>query len=518
MWKFTCCDAVQQFFSGGQAQVLRGITRGYERECLRVDAAGNLARTSHPLALGSKLTHPWITTDYSEALLEFITPPSTDPEFPLRFLRDIHRFVAPQLQGEVMWASSMPCVLGVDSDIPIADYGRSNAARFKYVYREGLSLRYGRKMQTIAGAHYNWSLPSDFWLALQDCCPAQGRAEDYVSERYFGLIRNFLRYGWLVPYLFGASPALCESFLQGQASDLPVLVPGTRYAPFATSLRMSDLGYHNRAQANLVVSVNSLAEYTQALEAAIRTPDPFYTEIGVREGEHWKQLSANLLQTESEFYAAIRPKRTGAERPAKALRTRGVEYVEMRLFDLNPFVDIGIAPEQSCFADVLLLMCLFRDSPPITSREQAENDENKRRVVNHGRQPGLRLLAHNREQPFRPLAHELFDDMQPFAEMLDAAYGCDRYTTTMRQLRQRIDQPDSTPSARVLEGLRTHGGFASYTLAQSQQHQQQLLAQPLDEVANAKFLASVQASLQEQQRLEAQEQGSFEDYVTRYYA
>ena len=85
MLKFTCCDAVQQFFTPGQAQVLRGITRGFERECLRVDAAGKLAQTPHPQALGSKLTHPWITTDYSEALLEFITPPSTDPDFPLRF-------------------------------------------------------------------------------------------------------------------------------------------------------------------------------------------------------------------------------------------------------------------------------------------------------------------------------------------------------------------------------------------------------------------------------------------------
>jgi glutamate--cysteine ligase len=162
MLKFTCCDAVQQFFRNGQAQVLRGITRGYERECLRVDSAGRLAQTPHPLALGSKLTHPWITTDYSEALLEFITPPSQDPDYPLRFLRDIHRYVAAQLDGEVMWASSMPCVLGQDQDIPIANYGSSNAARFKYVYREGLSLRYGRKMQAIAGAHYNWSLPDDF--------------------------------------------------------------------------------------------------------------------------------------------------------------------------------------------------------------------------------------------------------------------------------------------------------------------------------------------------------------------
>ena len=520
MLKFTCCDEVKQFSKSGQAQILRGITRGYERECLRVDAAGRLAATPHPRALGSKLTHPWITTDYAEALLEFITPPSQDPDFPLAFLRDIHRFTAAQLQGEVMWAGSMPCGLGEDKDIAIADYGHSNAAKFKSAYREGLGLRYGRKMQTIAGAHYNWSLPDEFWLALKDCCCANSDTQAFVSERYFGLIRNFLRYGWLIPYLFGASPAICQSFVQGQKSNLLELVPGTLYGPYATSLRMSDLGYQNRAQANLHVSFNSLRGYTQALEAAIHTPDPFYEELGVRDGPHWKQLNANLLQIENEFYAGIRPKRIGkqGERPAKALQTYGVEYVEVRLFDLNPFIDIGIAPEQSTFADVLLLMCLFRESPPITSREQSENDENKNRVVTRGRQPELQLLAHNREQPFRPLAHELFDDMQPFAEMLDAAYGGTRYASTLHSLRGRIDQPDSTPSAQVLAAAREQGGFFNAAMLQARQHHQQLLAHPLDAATNATFVASVQTSLAAHQQLEAQPQASFDDYVADYYA
>ena len=520
MLTFTCCDAARQFASSGQAQVLRGITRGYERECLRVDASGRLAASPHPLALGSKLTHPWITTDYSEALLEFITPPSQDAAFPLAFLRELHRFSASRLGTELMWAGSMPCRLGADADIPIADYGRSNAARFKAVYREGLGLRYGRHMQTIAGAHYNWSLPDAFWAALKDLCPPVRPELDFVSERYFGLIRNFLRYGWLIPYLFGASPALCESFLQGRKSELLTLVPGTLYGPDATSLRMSDLGYQNRAQASLQVSFNSLAEYTQALESAIRTPDPFYEALGVREGGHWKQLNANLLQIENEFYAGIRPKRVGqhGERPAKALQTYGVEYVEVRLFDLNPSIDIGIAPEQSCFADMFLLMCLFRDSPPISSREQAENDENKRRVVNHGRAPDLQLLAHNREQAMRPLAHTLFDDMLPFAEMLDSAYSGTQYADTLRLLRQRIDHPELTPSAQVLDGIRHAGGFANYSLALARQHHAQLLAQPLEGATLARFEASVQDSFARQQQLEASEQGSFEQFVAQYYA
>jgi glutamate--cysteine ligase len=520
MLKFTCCDAVRQFSNSGQAQVLRGITRGYERECLRVDPNGLLSTTAHPHALGSKLTHPWITTDYAEALLEFITPPSQDPEFPLAFLRDIHRYSAQQLGNELMWAGSMPCVLGDDKDIAIADYGRSHAARFKTVYREGLGLRYGRKMQTIAGAHYNWSLPNEFWSTLKDCCATTGNAQDFVSDRYFGLIRNFLRFGWLIPYLFGASPAVEASFLQGRKSDLQELFPGTLYGPHATSLRMSDLGYQNRAQAQLHVSFNSLAEYTQALEAAIRTPDPYYEEIGVRDGDHWKQLNANLLQIENEFYAGIRPKRIGlhGERPAQALQKYGVEYVEVRLFDLNPLVDIGITPDQGTFADVLLLMCLFRESPPITAREQSENDENKNRVVNRGRQPDLHLLAHNRELPFRPLAHELFDDMQPFAEMLDAAYGGERYSTTMQNLRTRIDHPDTTPSAQVLSAMREQGGLSNYALNLAKQHTASLQAQVLDAASQARFSASIEASWQKQQQLEAQEQGSFEDFVANYYA
>ena len=520
MLKFTCCNQVRQFLEPAQAQVLRGIQRGFERECLRVDRTGQLAHTPHPQALGAKLTHPWITTDYAEALLEFITPPSTDPAYPLAFLTDIHRFSAQQLGGEFLWAGSMPCKIGEDADIAIANYGSSNAARFKEVYRQGLGLRYGRAMQTIAGAHYNWSLPDAFWPLLRDCCNADEPLQDFINRRYFGLIRNFLRYGWLVPYLFGASPAVCQSFLQGHPSDLTELAPGTLHGAYATSLRMSDLGYQNHAQDKLAISFNSLADYTQALEAAIRTHDPYYAQMGVRDGDTWKQLSDSLLQLEAEFYAPMRPKRVGlhGERPALALATYGVQYVEMRLFDLNPFIDIGIAPEQSLFADALLLMCLFRDSPPITSREQGENDENKHRVVTRGRQPGLQLLVHNREQPLRALAHELFDDMAPFAAMLDAAYGGQHYHATLQALRQRIDQPDLTPSAQVVAAAREHGGYFNFAFEMSKTHTQSLQAAALSPELTARFRDVAATSLTTQAQLDAEPQAPFEDYVAAYFA
>ena len=329
-----------------------------------------------------------------------------------------------------------------------------------------------------------------------------------------------MRYSWLIPYLFGASPAVNTSFLQGRKTDLEPMGPDTLFGPYATSLRMSDLGYQNRVQTNLHISFNSLSEYAKGLDDAIHTADPFYQALGVNEGGHWKQLNANILQIENEFYAGIRPKRIGkqGERPALALQKYGVEYVEVRLFDLNPLIDIGIAPEQSSFADVFLMMCLLRDSPPITSREQSENDENKRRIVSRGRQPDLHLLVHNSEQAFRPLAHELFDDMLPFADALDKGYGGDTYAKTMQMLRKRIDAPETTPSAIVLEGARQHGGLIPYTLHLSNQHQASLLAQPLHAALNERFVASVATSLAEQKALEAKPQGRFEDYVAAYYA
>lgn len=518
MLPLICRQELAQFAQ--DAHVLRGIVRGIERETLRVDRNGQLARTPHPLALGAKLTHPAITTDYAEAMLEFITAPSADPQAPLIELSRLHRFAVQQIKGELLWATSMPCRIGADTDIDIAQYGRSNAARFKEVYRLGLGLRYGRAMQTIAGAHYNWSLPDAAWARLHGCCGAEASSlRTFKDRRYLGLMRNFLRWGWLLAYLFGASPALCRSFMQGRASDLQALGKGTLIGPYATSLRMSDLGYQNRAQDALHVGFDDLASYCAALEMAIRTPDPYYAALGVREGAHWHQLNANLLQSESEYYAPIRPKQIGqGERPARALLRHGVQYLEVRMFDLDPFAPLGFSPEQAWFTDALLLMCLFHESPPISAREQGENDENRARVVGRGRQPGLRLLIGNHERPLADLAHELLDAMQPFAQLLDAAWGTQHYAQTMQHMAQRVHQPETTPSARVLQAVQQAGSYFDFAFAQSSQITQALQNQPLGADELAGEIARVAQSHTALAALEAQPQTDFADYVTAYYA
>ena len=208
---------------------LKGIRRGIEKESLRVRPEGKLAMTAHPLALGSALTHPHITTDFSESQLELITGVHMGVEACLEELTRIHQVVYRALGDEMMWCASMPCGLPADDAIPVGRYGRSNVGRMKTVYRTGLSHRYGRRMQMISGIHYNFSLPDTIW-------PIPGAGEP--NEAYFALIRNFRRDAWLLFYLFGASPAVCASFVAGRKHELRELANGTYHLPHATSLRM----------------------------------------------------------------------------------------------------------------------------------------------------------------------------------------------------------------------------------------------------------------------------------------
>ncbi|HTE42268.1 MAG TPA: glutamate--cysteine ligase, partial [Steroidobacteraceae bacterium] len=331
-----------------EPQVLRGGLKGVEKESLRVLPDGILAQSGHPKALGSALTNDIITTDYSESLIELVTPTFTESWQLLQYLCDLHQFVYRHLGDELLWATSMPGGLNGDASIPIARYGRSNIGRLKEVYREGLGHRYGRMMQAISGVHFNYSFPQKFWPVLAELLEERHDGQDFISDRYFALLRNYRRFGWLILYLFGNSPMLCKSFLEGRPHTLKELTRGTLYEPYATSLRMSDLGYRNKNQAGVEISVNSLDEYLRDLSQAIAIPSAEYEKIGVKvngaSGPEYRQLNANLLQIENEYYSFIRPKRVAnsGERPTHALSRAGVQYVEVRALDVSAFDPVGV--------------------------------------------------------------------------------------------------------------------------------------------------------------------------------
>src|SRR5262245_52493402 len=508
--------------NSGEPEIIQGGRKGVEKESLRVTPDGRIAQTPHPRALGSALTNENITTDYSEALIELVSPTFRTSWELLQYLLDLHQFVYQHLGDELLWATSMPSVIEGDASIPIARYGKSNVGRMKSVYREGLGLRYGRMMQAISGVHFNYSFPESMWDPWAELLQSRTRGQGFVSERYFHLLRNYRRHGWIVLYLFGVSPVVCNTFLKGRNVTLPRLSKDTSYEPYATSLRMSDLGYRNRNQAGLSVSVNSLDEYVRDLSRAIATRHEPYEKLGVKVGGRYQQLNANILQIENEYYSFIRPKRVArsGERPTKALRRAGVEYVEVRALDVSAFDPVGVNQNKLRFLEVFLALCLMKDSPLIDAAEQDVLDANHVTVARRGREPGLVLERDGRKVPMLAWARELVDSMQAVAEILDRGDPARPYAAALAVQAAKVDDVALTPSARMLAELESTGeSFFDLALRMSRLHKEYFLAlYPPNVERLAEFREEADESLRAQAAIEAADKMSFEQYLAEYVA
>ena len=504
-------------------EILQGRRVGLEKESLRVATDGGIAQTPHPPALGSALTHPSITTDYSEALLELVTPPFHHVRDTLQFLDDTQRFVYGQLEDEILWATSMPCVVEGDASIPIAQYGSSNAAKMKTAYRRGLGHRYGRMMQAIAGVHFNYSYPEAFWRLYQEETGDPRDPRDFVSESYIAMVRNLQRHGWLVPYLFGASPAICASFLGAAQTSLEKWQKYSYYAPYATSLRVGDIGYQNskEGEAGIRVNYNSLEDYIESLTWAITTPYPEYEKIPLIEDGEWQQLSANILQIENEYYSSVRPKQIldGEEKPTLALAKRGVAYLEIRSLDVNAYEPLGISEAQMRFLESFLLFSLLKPSEPYDDTELAEIRHNINAVAERGRDPALRLRRHGKDVLLREWAYEIFEQIAAGCELLDkGAAGC-AYGDALRTEHDKIADPDLTPSARMLADMAANKEeFYHFALRMSRQHQRFFAERPLDAAKLAEFEAEARLSLEKQKAIEAADDISFDEFMRNYFA
>ena len=504
--------------------ILRKIVRGIEKESLRISKNGRLSQTPHPIALGSALTHTSITTDYSEALLELITSPSENIEECLKSLAEIHDFVYRSIGDEILWTTSMPCIVDGEKNIPIAQYGSSNVAQMKTIYRRGLGARYGRNMQAIAGIHYNFSMPQEFWKIQWRNTGSEGSLQDYISNRYMGLIRNFHRFSWLLIYLFGASPAVCSTFLNNlEKHSLQPFDTKERsyYLPFATALRMGSLGYSSEVQKSMRVSYDSLASYLASLRESIVTPHPTYKQYSSGKNGDYQQLNNCLLQIENEFYSSIRPKRltNSGETPANALKRSGIEYIEVRCIDVNPFVPMGIDKNQMLFLDIFLLFCLISESPLIKSKEQKYLDSNFDIVVNNGREPNLTLETRSGSKPFRQLAGKLLEDIKPLASLMANVTNDNEYISCFNDQVEKIENVERTPSHRILAEM-TNNNLTFFELALSYSQKwasSSLKNKPSKESFDRLTLESSQ-SIEVQRELELQDKTSFKQYLDNYYA
>lgn len=500
-----------------QQQLLTQIGRGVERETLRIDAQGEYALDSHPKALGSPLTHPSITTDYSEALLELVTKPYHDVESLFNSLQQVHSFVLQNIDDQSLWMHSIPCKLPPEEDIPIACYGTSNDGMLKHVYRRGLAERYGKAMQCIAGIHYNFSLPPEIW---QHLLPNISDEKQRQSVGYMSLVRNFKRESWLLMYLFGASPLINRDFLNGRDHDLSLFDEDSLYLPYATSLRMSDLGYTSEAQSNIRTCYNQVESYVSLIYNAVTRPWQDYVEIGTHRDGEWIQLNTSILQIENEYYASIRPKRTakGNERPNNALINRGVQYIEVRCLDIDPFEPLGISAESAYFLDTFLLYCASKNSPLFNDDDDCEEtDRNFNKVVIEGRKPKLILERLGQAISLKDWGLEIMSDLIPYAELLDEVLQTDAHSKALAAQKAKIEDVSLTPSARYIESVKESGlSFNEFTKQLSFEHSALLRDIALPDDINAAYKDESIRSVQAQAEIEANDTISFDEYIRRF--
>lgn len=513
----------KHFIDQSLRPLLIGGLKGIEKEGLRVNTRGSISQLPHPVKLGAALTHPNITTDYSEALLELITPALADGNDMLAFLTDLHKYVCANLDDELLLATSMP--VGDLWTIPIAHYGLSNVGKMKSIYRQGLSHRYGRCMQVIAGIHFNYSLPEPFWPQYQHLMGHNGDLQSFMTNAYMGMIRNLQRYGWLITYLFGSSPAVSKSFINSRNSayshTLMKWDETSYYKPFATSLRTSGIGYVNPVQSMFHVSFNGLEEYIRDLSSATTTPYLEYEKIGAKVGDQYRQLNTNLLQIENEYYTSVRPKQPTRpnERPLEALRNRGIQYVEIRSVDIDIFEPVGISLETTRFLEAFSLLCLFKQNPLHDLKQYEEIRMNSLSVANRGRDPALKLSNNGVEIPLQQWALRLCEGMREICEALDNGNANKSYTRALHKQIEAIHDPELTASAKMLSVMHDEKlSITDLTLQKSQNYTHYFQSAALDESVRRNLDFQAKASLEQQERLNTMNEIPFDKYLSNYFS
>ena len=483
------------------------ILRGIERESLRVDENGNISQKNHPQNLGSPLTNKDITTDFAEALLELVTPTFESPEELFAYLNLLHKFVYSEIGEEILWNFSMPCAFKNEKEIRIAEYGNSNSGMLKHIYRKGLRLRYGSIMQCVSGIHYNFSLTKDSWKILD-----KNSDQDYINEKYLGAIRNIKRNFWFILEQFGASPLMHKSYLYEREHSLKKYNSNDLFLPYATSLRMSNVGYQSNIQDSLKISYNNLDEFINALIKGIQTPVKKFKDIGMFDNAGIaQQISMGILQIENELYDIVRPKRSGpsGSRPSTLLKTEGIEYLELRGIDINPFIPEGIDINKIKLLDIYIIHSLVSESPYMSDEEIKEIKTNQKTMVSEGRLKNTMLSKNGDLVSLTELRKIFLSELEQTAKALDEYF--DGYLDSFYSEMSKSE----LPSEKILSDMEAEGfEFQNYGLIQSKKIADEFKSSDVSDFSTMTYMAKT--SIENLKNLEESSSMDINKYVELY--
>lgn len=340
-------------------EILRG-NFGVEREGLRVGVKGELSRNKHPKVFGNKIMNPYITTDFSESQLELITPVFNTSKEVYDFLNALYDIVALEIGDEYIWPESMPCIIPDDREIPIATFCKCKQGEEARAYREELLRKYGGKIQLISGIHYNFSLDDDVLNKLYENSSKKEDFKTFKDNLYLKIVRNYLRYRWLLIYLLGSTGVVHSSYKGECLKKLDNISQGAYSCEGTVSYRNSDCGYGNRV--TLFADYTSTREYVNSLK---------------------RFINDGLIQSPKEFYSSVRPKGKNPNKILESLLNEGIQYLEYRSIDINPFSKGGISLEDLEFLELFNLYLLFKEESNYKDW-QIDGLENQKNIARNG--------------------------------------------------------------------------------------------------------------------------------------
>ena len=506
-------EALSLLADKGNINLENSISRGIEKESLRVSKDNTISSTDHPSSLGSALTNNYITTDFSEALLELITPTHSSIENVLNNLDEICKFVV-EKTPETIWPSSIPCKIETEDSIRLADYGTSNSGLLKTLYRSGLSYRYGSMMQTVSGIHYNFSFSDEFFESIR----GEEDLQTFKNKSYLSLIRNFRRNAWMILYLFGSSPVVPKTFITDRKNFLQALNKEDLFLEYATCLRMSELGYMSKAQDNLYIAYNNIDEYLKDLKNALTKEHKRYGEVGVIKDGKRIQINTSIIQIENEYYSSIRPKRVTppGERPINILRNKGIDYVEIRALDNNSFLPSGIDEDTSYFLEAYLIGCFFGEDKKSTQNEIKELLVNWENVVKEGRNPNLKLLKNKEKLTIKDSGMKVIDSLRnTFDEMPpEMSEYVKKVMKSLDKQEEKLNDASLTPSGQIVDQLKNSDKtWEELNLELAKKHSNSL--KDLKKDLNY-LLEEAKSSLEKFKQLQNHQEEEFEVYLDKF--
>ncbi|WP_415285562.1 bifunctional glutamate--cysteine ligase GshA/glutathione synthetase GshB [Clostridium perfringens] len=403
---------------------------GLEKENVRVTESGNLALTPHPKAFGDREKNAYIKTDFSESQLEMVTPVCNTLEEVYSFICNLNKVVSLEIikNGEFLWPQSNPPILPREEEIPIAKLSN----REDELYRENLSYKYGKKKQVISGIHYNFSFKEEFIKLLYKELKVEKDFREFKDDIYLRMARNFQKYHWLLIYLTGASPVFHESYIDEIKKEGEKLGEDSYYIKDDTSLRNSSYGYKNKK--DYYVSYNSIEEYASDAKNLVKDKE---------------------IQSIKEYYNHIRLKSLGSEDMLESLLNKGIDYLEVRLLDLDPLSIQGVSKETLYLVHLFMIYTLLKENKEITYKDQEEFFKNHDMVALKGRNEEAVIYENGVPVLLKDKGREILSEMGEIVEILFS--NNEEFKNVIKRALEKINNPHDTISEKLIKDIKEEG-------------------------------------------------------------